>query len=83
MNLCLIFQVGRALGPSILDLSNSNPSSRLQNSEFHTLQGLRNALRTEIDKKISQNLIPSKVSTLGGKKKKIVATWDDIIKYSI
>lgn len=45
-----IFQVGRALGPSILDLTDSNPLSRLQNSEFRSLQGLRMSLRNEIDK---------------------------------
>lgn len=50
--------VGRALGPSILDLCNANPTSRLQNSEFHSLQGLRNALRSEIDRKVSQNVMP-------------------------
>lgn len=43
-------QVGRALGPSILDLTESNPSSRLRASEFRNLQGLRNALRNDIEK---------------------------------
>lgn len=32
-------EVGRALGPSLLDLTNSNPQSRIPNSEFRSLQG--------------------------------------------
>lgn len=61
----LIFEdVGRAIGPSILDLINANPSSRLPNSEFHSLQGLRNALRTEIDKRGTQNLVTPKVGAI-------------------
>lgn len=43
-------EVGRALGPSILDLTDSNPMSRLRNSEFRSLQGLRNSLRTDIER---------------------------------
>lgn len=43
-------EVGRALGPSILDLTDSNPMSRLRNSEFRSLQGLRNSLRNDIDR---------------------------------
>lgn len=43
-------KVGRALGPSILDLTESNPSSRLRMSEFRNLQGLRNALRNDIER---------------------------------
>ncbi|CAO1366248.1 unnamed protein product [Diamesa serratosioi] len=47
----IIFEeVGRALGPSLLDLTNSNPCSRLINSEFRTLQGMRNALKNEISR---------------------------------
>lgn len=38
------------MGASILDLTNSNPISRLANSEYRTLQGLRTALRVEIEK---------------------------------
>lgn len=54
MNLiCVIsFQVGRALAPSILDLTDSNPLTRLRNSEFRSLQGLRNSLRNEIDRNV-------------------------------
>lgn len=33
-------EVGRALGPSLLDLTNSNPQSRIQNSEFRSLHGM-------------------------------------------
>lgn len=43
-------QVGRALGPSILDLTGSNPLSRIQNSEFRSIHGLRRALLTEIER---------------------------------
>lgn len=42
--------MGRALGPSILDLTESNPQSRLRTSEFRNLQGLRNALRNDIER---------------------------------
>ncbi|XP_050305436.1 cytosolic carboxypeptidase-like protein 5 [Anthonomus grandis grandis] len=38
-------EVGRSLGASILDLSGQNPFSRLPNSEFHNLNGLRDWLR--------------------------------------
>lgn len=47
-----MFQVGRALAPSILDLTDSNPLTRLRNSEFRSLQGLRNSLRNEIDRNV-------------------------------
>uniref|UniRef100_A0A1B6BZZ5 Cytosolic carboxypeptidase-like protein 5 n=1 Tax=Clastoptera arizonana TaxID=38151 RepID=A0A1B6BZZ5_9HEMI len=39
-------EVGRALGHSILDLTASNPNSRLANSEFRTITGVREWLRT-------------------------------------
>ncbi|XP_023718952.1 cytosolic carboxypeptidase-like protein 5 isoform X1 [Cryptotermes secundus] len=38
-------EVGRALGVSILDLTGLNPWSRIPNSEFHTLLGIRDWLR--------------------------------------
>ncbi|CAH1173884.1 unnamed protein product [Phaedon cochleariae] len=38
--------VGRSLGASILDLTSQNPCSRVPNSEFHTLSGLRDWIRT-------------------------------------
>ncbi|CAG9768873.1 unnamed protein product [Ceutorhynchus assimilis] len=38
-------EVGRSLGASILDLTGQNPFSRLPNSEFHNLTGLRDWLR--------------------------------------
>ncbi|XP_026482048.1 cytosolic carboxypeptidase-like protein 5 [Ctenocephalides felis] len=37
-------EVGRALGPSILDLTDSNPRSRLSNSEFRNMRGVRDSL---------------------------------------
>ncbi|XP_065073349.1 uncharacterized protein LOC135697526 [Ochlerotatus camptorhynchus] len=54
-------EVGRALGPSILDLTNSNPQSRVHNSEFRTLQGLRNTLRIEIERGSSKARVTNKV----------------------
>ncbi|XP_072378899.1 cytosolic carboxypeptidase-like protein 5 isoform X1 [Diabrotica undecimpunctata] len=39
-------EVGRSLGASILDLTGNNPFTRLPNSEFHSLSGLRDWLRT-------------------------------------
>ncbi|XP_058067258.1 uncharacterized protein LOC131216719 [Anopheles bellator] len=53
-------EVGKALGPSILDLTNSNPLSRLSNCEFRTLQGLRNALRIEIERGSSKARVTNK-----------------------
>ncbi|KAL7047706.1 hypothetical protein ACKWTF_003085 [Chironomus riparius] len=47
-------EVGRALGPSLLDLTNSNPLTRVQNSEYRSLQGLRNALKNEINRGMSR-----------------------------
>lgn len=55
--------VGRALGPSLLDLTNSNPNSRIMNSEFRSLQGLRNSLKNEINRGISKARV-SKVSVV-------------------
>ncbi|KAL5292158.1 AGBL5 family protein [Megaselia abdita] len=43
-------EVGKALGTSILDMTNSNTLSRLQNSEYRTLQGLRISLRNDIER---------------------------------
>lgn len=43
-------QVGRALGPSILDLTGCNPVSRIQNTDFKTVTGLRHALRAELER---------------------------------
>ncbi|XP_039283758.1 cytosolic carboxypeptidase-like protein 5 [Nilaparvata lugens] len=39
-------EVGRALCSSILDLTGSNPHSRLANSDFRNLSGVREALKT-------------------------------------
>ncbi|XP_063701182.1 cytosolic carboxypeptidase-like protein 5 [Culicoides brevitarsis] len=54
--------VGRALGPSILDLTGSNPQPRLHNSEYRTLQGLRNALKNELERGPAKPRSASKVS---------------------
>lgn len=43
-------EVGKALCTSILDMTNSNTLSRLQNSEYRTLQGLRISLRNDIER---------------------------------
>jgi phosphoglycerate-specific signal transduction histidine kinase len=64
MTVFLWFKVGRALGGSILDVTNSNPLSRLVNSEFRTLQGLRNALKQEIDRNAIKAKTTSKVNWL-------------------
>lgn len=41
-------KVGKSLAISILDLSNLNPNSRIENSEFKSLSGLREILRSNI-----------------------------------
>lgn len=56
-------EVGRALGPSLLDLTNSNPNTRIVNSEFRSLQGLRNSLKNEISRGLSKARV-SKVRAL-------------------
>ncbi|XP_011303422.1 cytosolic carboxypeptidase-like protein 5 isoform X2 [Fopius arisanus] len=38
-------EVGSALGPSILDLTNSNPNSRLPNSQYRSLRGVKSYLK--------------------------------------
>lgn len=38
-------KVGKAIGASILDLTGHNPITRLPNSQFHTLNGIRDWLR--------------------------------------
>lgn len=39
-------QVGRALGVSVLDLTSSNPCSRIPNSEYRSVNGIRDWLRS-------------------------------------
>lgn len=41
-------KVGKSLAISILDLSNLNPNSRLDKSDFKSLSGLRELLRFNI-----------------------------------
>ncbi|XP_044009366.1 cytosolic carboxypeptidase-like protein 5 isoform X2 [Aphidius gifuensis] len=38
-------EVGAALGPSILDMTNSNPNSRLPNSQYRSLRGVKSYLK--------------------------------------
>ncbi|XP_015589458.1 cytosolic carboxypeptidase-like protein 5 isoform X2 [Cephus cinctus] len=38
-------EVGAALGPSILDMTNNNPNSRLPNSQYRSLRGVRTYLK--------------------------------------
>ncbi|XP_048512675.1 cytosolic carboxypeptidase-like protein 5 isoform X2 [Athalia rosae] len=38
-------EVGAALGPSILDLTTNNPNSRLPNSQYRSLRGVRSYLK--------------------------------------
>lgn len=45
-NIFNFLKVGKSLGASILDLTAQNPCSRLPNSEFHSLSGLRDWLRS-------------------------------------
>lgn len=44
----IFVKVGKSLAISILDLSNLNPNSRIENSEFKSLKGLRELLRANI-----------------------------------
>lgn len=44
----LFKKVGKSLAISILDLSNLNPNSRIENSDFKSLAGLRECLRSTI-----------------------------------
>ncbi|GAB0098302.1 cytosolic carboxypeptidase-like protein 5 [Sergentomyia squamirostris] len=60
-------EIGRALGPSILDLTNSNPVSRLANSDYRSLQGLRNAMRLEIEKTFAKSHSTASSGSSGGK----------------
>ncbi|XP_025409754.1 cytosolic carboxypeptidase-like protein 5 isoform X2 [Sipha flava] len=48
-------QVGKSLAISILDLSNLNPNSRLENSDFKSLTGLREMLRSNIISDCNRN----------------------------
>nr|XP_023019073.1 cytosolic carboxypeptidase-like protein 5 [Leptinotarsa decemlineata] len=48
-------EAGKSLGASLLDLTGHNPCSRLPNSEFHTLSGLKDWLRTMSTEFSSEN----------------------------
>ncbi|GLV44189.1 uncharacterized protein CBL_12515 [Carabus blaptoides fortunei] len=50
-------EVGRALGLSILDLTSNNPNSRIPNSEFHSLNGVREWLRVNCLNELGLNRI--------------------------
>jgi len=43
---CFVHQVGRALAVSVLDLTNSNPCSRIPNSDYRSVNGIREWLRS-------------------------------------
>lgn len=47
------------MGPSILDITNSNSLSRIYNSEFRSIQALRIAIRNEIERHGSQRSVAS------------------------
>lgn len=64
----LFEEVGKALGVSILDMSNANPYSRIVNSEFHSLSGLRDWLRKVVKHESASNLYKMKAMAKGGKK---------------
>lgn len=48
-------KVGKSLAISILDLSSLNPNSRLENSDFKSLSGLRELLRLNIISECNRN----------------------------
>lgn len=48
IHILLFVKVGKSLAISILDLSNINPNSRIENSDFKSLTGLRELLRSNI-----------------------------------
>lgn len=52
--------MGKSLGASILDLTGQNPCTRLPNSEFHSLTGLRDWLRINCAKEMDEGRIVPK-----------------------
>lgn len=58
--LYIFIKVGKSLAISILDLSNLNPNSRLENSEFKSLTGLRELLRANIISDSTRSRLGSK-----------------------
>ncbi|KAL6268400.1 hypothetical protein P5V15_001535 [Pogonomyrmex californicus] len=55
--------VGAALGPSILDLTGNNPNSRLPNSQYHSLRGVKSHLKLTYVSNLSAS--PSKSDNEG------------------
>lgn len=62
-------QVGKALGVSILDMSNANPYSRIVNSEFHSLNGLRDWLRKVVTHESAAKLYKLKAKAVKERRK--------------
>ncbi|KAK0164758.1 hypothetical protein PV328_003338 [Microctonus aethiopoides] len=52
----LFEEVGAALGPSILDLTNSNPNSRLPNSQYRSLRGVKSYLKLTYVNNLAGNI---------------------------
>jgi hypothetical protein len=54
-------EVGKSLGASILDLTGQNPCTRIPNSEFHNVSGLRDWLRINCAKELDETRSPAKI----------------------
>ncbi|XP_063912937.1 cytosolic carboxypeptidase-like protein 5 isoform X1 [Zophobas morio] len=54
-------EVGKSLGASILDLTGQNPCTRIPNSEFHSISGLKDWLRINCANEMEEPRGPSKV----------------------
>lgn len=65
----LFEEVGKALGVSILDMSNANPYSRIVNSEFHSLNGLRDWLRKVVTHESAAKLYKLKAKAVKERRK--------------
>ncbi|KAJ8965625.1 hypothetical protein NQ314_004017 [Rhamnusium bicolor] len=58
--------VGKSLGASILDMTGQNPCSRVPNSEFHSLSGVRDFLRAMSSEIGGENRPKMRARTSGG-----------------